>query len=176
MTPAEKRWRINNKDRVNAYRRQWCKENREKATASRRRNRDKNRDAYNAYQREYRLRNIEKCRAYATKAARKKGHRPRPPRLTPDEVREHRRESYFRRRYGMSMSLYNELISSSRCGICGIKPDRPVVDHCHNVGHVRGILCSKCNQAIGLLDNSSNKALQAFKYLQREELFQPSNQ
>jgi len=31
------------------------------------------------------------------------------------------------------------------CGICGEKPQRPVIDHNHETGAVRGLLCHGCN-------------------------------
>lgn len=43
-----------------------------------------------------------------------------------------------------------------KCGVCR-KPENGkalAVDHCHETGRVRGLLCSKCNTAIGLLKDS----------------------
>lgn len=41
------------------------------------------------------------------------------------------------------------------------------IDHCHKTGKVRGILCSKCNTALGLLDDSIDKIEQLKSYLGR---------
>jgi len=51
------------------------------------------------------------------------------------------------------------------CSICG-KPSkrRLCVDHCHDTGKVRGLLCVKCNVAIGNL-NTETLLENAIKYL-----------
>jgi hypothetical protein len=46
-----------------------------------------------------------------------------------------------------------------KCAICGCskrtaKDRRLAVDHDHNTGKIRGLLCSKCNTAIGMLRES----------------------
>ena len=52
----------------------------------------------------------------------------------------------------------------SKCAIC----DRVltlVVDHDHKTGRVRGLLCSPCNIAIGLLEDNSDFLHNAVAYL-----------
>lgn len=39
------------------------------------------------------------------------------------------------------------------------------VDHCHKTGKVRGLLCSNCNTAIGLLKEDINVLKNAINYL-----------
>jgi len=36
-----------------------------------------------------------------------------------------------------------------RCAVCGLRPDRLVIDHHHVSGLVRGLLCASCNVAEG---------------------------
>lgn len=68
------------------------------------------------------------------------------------------------------------------CAICGVEfevgsrdstgPTKPVVDHCHNKGHVRGILCHACNKLIGLANDSPDTLHRAIVYLaQRSMLY-----
>lgn len=62
-----------------------------------------------------------------------------------------------------------------RCAICSSfgcnrrTARKLCVDHCHKTGRVRGLLCHRCNTAIGLLDDSIDKLLKAIKYLHKGE-------
>ena len=55
------------------------------------------------------------------------------------------------------------------CAIC-TRPfvgQRPAVDHCHTTNKVRGLLCQKCNTAIGLLEDNITSLENAIKYLEK---------
>ena len=58
-------------------------------------------------------------------------------------------------------------IYKSPCAICGRTPDDAVivVDHSHTTGRVRGALCSQCNSALGLLQDSADLLISAVSYL-----------
>ena len=43
------------------------------------------------------------------------------------------------------------------------------VDHCHDTGVVRGIICWSCNTAIGKLGDNAESVLKAYHYLRRFE-------
>lgn len=68
---------------------------------------------------------------------------------------------------------YNELLSiqNNKCAICGIeggknnRGDKLAVDHCHSSGNIRGLLCHKCNTALGLLKDSKENLQSAINYL-----------
>ena len=40
------------------------------------------------------------------------------------------------------------------------------IDHCHDQNHVRGLLCQKCNQAIGLFKDNTKTMMAAIKYIE----------
>lgn len=63
----------------------------------------------------------------------------------------------LRRRYGISVSDRDQLLSAQngKCAICREVPKRPVVDHCHNTGQVRGILCHACNVKLHGIENEA---------------------
>lgn len=82
--------------------------------------------------------------------------------LTPDERRVFNRRQNIRR-FGITLDDYEERFKAQR-GVCAIcrKPEsvehhstnevQPlVVDHDHDSGAVRGLLCTRCNKGIGLL-------------------------
>ena len=60
-----------------------------------------------------------------------------------------------------------------RCAICDTdrcSQGRAMsADHCHRTGKPRGILCNRCNRAIGLLGDNAEALGRAFAYLVRYE-------
>lgn len=74
----------------------------------------------------------------------------------------------FRLRFfGLSLDDYKQMISlqESKCKICGETTDDLCIDHCHDSGNVRGLLCRKCNSGIGLLQDSVILLESAINYL-----------
>lgn len=59
-------------------------------------------------------------------------------------------------------------VISSRTGIRVIGPSAPAahVDHCHETGRVRGVLCFNCNSAIGKLGDDPDTLRRATAYLE----------
>jgi hypothetical protein len=64
------------------------------------------------------------------------------------------REQHLRRNYGITSHDFERMlkIQNGRCGIC--KTDNPArgrfhVDHNHETGSVRMLLCSRCNGSLG---------------------------
>lgn len=46
---------------------------------------------------------------------------------------------------------------------------KPVIDHDHRDGHIRGLLCSACNVAIGLFEDDIRIIRAAFYYLKNDQ-------
>lgn len=74
-------------------------------------------------------------------------------------------------RYGMTLTEYCELYEKQdgRCAICNIEEGDDgkmlCVDHCHDTGEVRGLLCATCNIGIGMLKDSPEYLRAAIEYL-----------
>ena len=101
----------------------------------------------------------------------------RPEKRAKDRERYHQKKDsylnrYYKRTYTISLGQYNELLAlqNSCCDICK-QPcstgKRLAVDHCHTTNKVRGLLCSRCNQALGVLKDDINILKEAIKYLEK---------
>jgi hypothetical protein len=89
------------------------------------------------------------------------------------------REYQLFKRFGVTLDDYKKMLEQQNgvCAICGkeevvidvrTKKVRVLcVDHDHQTGKVRGLLCSKCNQAIGLMSDDIKILLKAIKYLKK---------
>ncbi len=79
----------------------------------------------------------------------------------------------IKRHYKLSIEEYNSMLAAQKlgCKICGkqhdpsLKRGRLYVDHCHNSGQVRGLLCSACNSAIGYFNHDASIMRKAIAYL-----------
>ena len=54
-----------------------------------------------------------------------------------------------------------------RCLICQEVTDRLVIDHSHEWGHVRGLLCRHCNAGLGFFRDNPDALARAAKYVRR---------
>ena len=86
------------------------------------------------------------------------------------EVQEIEYTRNLRNKYGLSVEDYAMLFEScgGKCAICGTTQfgtKRPHVDHDHETGKVRGLLCSRCNLGIGYFGDSPELLLEAAAYL-----------
>lgn len=79
---------------------------------------------------------------------------------------EAKRRWQMKTRYGITQAQYTELfdLQGGVCAICG-KDAKLCVDHCHETGVVRGLLCHKCNIRLGGWDDAEWRA-SAVKYLE----------
>lgn len=77
----------------------------------------------------------------------------------------------YKKLYNLSADDFDLMMKEQKglCGICesSLSNIHTHVDHCHNRGIVRGLLCSRCNQAIGLMDEDASRFDKAKKYLAR---------
>ena len=82
-----------------------------------------------------------------------------------------RRESILRDKYGITLAHYDEMLErqENTCAICGLTPEengkRLCVDHNHETGEVRGLLCDDCNRGIGTFRDNPVSLARAAEYL-----------
>lgn len=79
----------------------------------------------------------------------------------------------IKRHYKLSIEKYNELLTKQKmkCVICdrqhdpSLKRGRLYVDHNHETGAVRGLLCANCNKGLGCFNEDLISLEQAIAYL-----------
>jgi len=77
--------------------------------------------------------------------------------------------------YGLTVEQYNEIFDQQRgeCAICGKHQTELTkglaVDHNHETGKVRGLLCSYCNTAIGSFKESIGTMKKAIEYIKTDK-------
>lgn len=121
-------------------------DDREKERLRAQRRREANPERFRQYQREYYIRNRQRWR-----------------------------EGHLRRSYDITQDEYDALAKAQNfsCKICGKPADEEpfgklAVDHCHDTGRVRGLLCSVCNSGIGKLGDNIEGLEKALEYLKNE--------
>lgn len=131
------------------------------------------------------------CRSNANEPWSKDNFYWREPRVSSDDYKEYMREwhkksraanpeyyldIYLRKNYGVNLAWYQEQFAKQdgKCAICK-QPETVVikgklimmpVDHCHKTGKTRGLLCTKCNRAIGLFGDDVEVLKSAVEYLE----------
>ena len=106
--------------------------------------RESDRDGYRKYHREYHHNNKDK-----------------------------KRDAQLKYEYGVSLVEYNTMFEQQGmcCAACKSDVNQGLIgknfplDHCHSTGKVRGVLCTNCNKALGLLADNPERVLNLYKYL-----------
>lgn len=78
-------------------------------------------------------------------------------------------KSHLKKTYNLTLEQYDEMICQQgyRCAACksedtGRKSDHWTVDHDHVTGKVRGLLCHRCNVALGYIEDHRFENLLAY--------------
>ena len=84
---------------------------------------------------------------------------------------EYDKDKKLKKSYGISYAEYVRMLEAQNgmCAICGTddtgKRKAFHVDHCHETGEVRGLLCGNCNSGIGNLRDDVGLLQRAIEYL-----------
>ena len=126
------------------------------------RNKEKNAKYQKEYNKEYRKKNLEKLN------------------INNKKWREANKEqdavvmlkARLKRKYNLSIEDYEALIETQNnsCKVCGTHAKNNIkgklyIDHCHTTNKVRGLLCMKCNSALGLLNDDKTLIQNLLDYL-----------
>ena len=117
------------------------------------------------HMRNWRKKNPEKNKAYIAAAEAK----------NPEKYRRAKANATLRFNFGITLDQYESMLASQN-GVCAIckRPQRHVasrlaVDHCHLTGKVRGLLCTPCNRALGVFEDSQELLESALAYIRSHQ-------
>lgn len=90
-------------------------------------------------------------------------------------VSKRNRVSRLKNKYGITQKEYEEMAEAQqwKCAICGCietgtkNSYNLSVDHCHDTGLIRGLLCHYCNVGIGYFKENVNNMQNAINYLKK---------
>lgn len=125
-----------------------------------------NRSRYRRRASDWHARNREKSRAYSRASYKK---------MTPEAKRkkaDYAAGRYLQRKYGISKEQWAQMYEAQGgvCALCKVpgrtgRHDKLAVDHCHETGRVRGLLCAACNVSLGILGDNPEKLRRALNYV-----------
>lgn len=145
---------------------------------------NENSDKVSASNQAWRQRNAEKVKANDARVRKEKPH------LTRERQARYKEKNYERlnimarvRDHGLTLEQYFRMVSDQNdlCKICN-KPESKLwqgkvtelcIDHCHETGKVRGLLCFKCNIGIGVFDDNIENIQIAIEYIKSNRNVDP---
>lgn len=87
-----------------------------------------------------------------------------------DRLAKYDRQYQIKRKYSITLEEYNQILDEQN-GVCAIckKEGAPYlhVDHAHDTGVIRGLLCRKCNSGLGFFNDDMDLLQKAAEYLTR---------
>lgn len=93
-----------------------------------------------------------------------------------NELRKYK--GFIKRFYKIDYEKYEEILKKQNysCAICESPTSQNIrtsgklfIDHSHETGRVRGLLCSKCNHALGQFNDDIGLLKKAIKYLENDQ-------
>ena len=113
-----------------------------------------------------------KVHVYVTRSIKTNAHTKKcEKRNPPNKLYDDKHDGILRRNYGITLEDYNSMYAKQNglCAIC-LKPDevegrRLAVDHDHETGQVRALLCGNCNRGLGNFKDDANMLIKATRYL-----------
>jgi hypothetical protein len=182
-------------NRKREYIRQWIKNNPDKVKSYSRTQSQRHKDRRRHYSKQWRKDNADKCKEVAkawkesnldkVKETQKRSYEKHKDKRievskiwksnNSDKVFKSYRRSWIKRKYGLSVDVYDLLVSRQQglCAICNKEETAIIagnikllaVDHDHATGNIRGLLCQSCNCLIGHSKDNISILREAIQYL-----------
>lgn len=154
---CEKQYRIDNKNRISDRNKMYRKNNKDKLNMYSKIWRLENKDRIKEYQKKWELDNKQILSEQSKKYY--------------ENHKEQYRRSHMRRFYGITLEEFNKILDKqdNKCKICknNFKNSKDThIDHCHETGKIRDLLCADCNKMIGTAKENVEILKEAIKYLE----------
>jgi len=133
---------------------------------------EKNKDKLREKSRQYYLNNIEKFRE------KERRYRTNPKRIAyrikyREENKDKAKDYKLKKFYGISLNDYKKMLRKQnyKCALCN-KKRKLHVDHDHDTGNVRELLCSSCNTKLGFYEKSDKVKFEMYikKHKKRKDV------
>ncbi len=156
-------WRLNNKNRIKLNNKKYVSKNKKVLSEKHKIYIKNNPEKAKQYHKNYSLKYPEKIKENRKKYTQKYGYKPK------SELQK-LKNKVSRLKIKLTLKEYKNLIikQNNLCAIClnTCKTKRALsIDHNHITGKVRGLLCMKCNRAIGLFNDNPSLVQNAYNYL-----------
>lgn len=172
-TAQTRRWREANRERARAQSKAATKRWKERDPAAARASHAAAKRRWYAANREEILR---KLREQTARNREEIGRRRRELReVDPDRAKRLARARKLKDKYGITMDEFDAMLHAQGgvCKLCMGPPNHKqpfAVDHCHVTGTIRGLLCFRCNRALGMLEDNAALLRRGAAYLETSQL------
>lgn len=167
---------LKQREYAKAYRERNSEKERERQRKVKENKRNSSREAYNAYMRSWNEKNKDRLNSERRDRLKNDKEFAEKSRLKDREryakAPEKRLASRLKSIYGISINEYRGMYKSQngKCAICNKDYELGsnvglAVDHCHKHGHVRGLLCTSCNNGLGRFEDNVEFLSNAIAYL-----------
>jgi len=92
-------------------------------------------------------------------------------RADPQKLKENQYKAHIKHKYGVSIEWVEERLAAHdyKCKVCEtemkLHTNTVAIDHCHETGEVRDVVCKKCNLAMGQFRDDPKLIEKAIDYL-----------
>ncbi len=92
------------------------------------------------------------------------------------ETRAYFKRRHIRRTYGLSVTEYDAMVAAQdgKCAVCLVTLSlgkSTHVDHCHDTGKIRGVLCHGCNTCLGHAGDDPVRLRALAEYVERHRVY-----
>ena len=170
---TDKKYRIANKEKVSARQKRYCDSHKKEIAERGKKYKAANKKEIKKYNQKYNAAHKKEIRKHIIthkeerKATLKKYN---------NKNRENYRKHRLKTKYNITIEQYNFMLEKQNgcCNICKKHQDELknilAVDHDHATGKIRGLLCMKCNRALGAYNDNIDILLNAIEHLKNNPL------